>query len=220
MNQQSIMVLNLVIMFFMGFMVWFFFLRNFLLSWIKVKMPMTKYNVLIEVQHAVQNYYAPGVIQKSMLYYTGKKTPDNPTPNRIVDLTEVEKKVGIGAIVTRSLGVLIIRVDDAKNCILYKDEESYKSIDGYNAEAIDELVYTALHKPSLEEGLMKPKIFQIVMVIGILILGVGLFMVYSSINKSTALLDGHLKMIYDYTYAMVNHLNVTIVPANYTGIGG
>jgi hypothetical protein len=71
MNANTQMLINLLIMFMMGFMVWLFFLRNFLLSWLKVKMPTTKYNVLVEVQHPVQNYFAPGQFEKNMLYYKG-----------------------------------------------------------------------------------------------------------------------------------------------------
>lgn len=219
MDNNSAMIVNMLIMFFMGFMVWIFLLRNFLLSYLKVKMPM-KYNVLVEVQHPVQNYFAPGQIDKNFLYYKGKVTRDNPKAQRIVDLTEIEKAVGIGAIVERKWGIQTIKVDDAKSCILYRDEESYKSISGYSAEAIDDLVYDAQNRPSLDEGLMKPKVFQIIVIIGLFIIALGLYMVYSEVSKSTVLIDGHIKMVYDYTTAIANNFNVTINPGNLTGMGG
>lgn len=224
MNANTQMMINLLIMFMMGFMVWIFFLRNFLINWLKVKMPTTKYNVLVEVQHPVQNYFACGQIEKSFLYYKGKKTPDNPKANRIVDLTEIEKTVGIGSMVHRSFGVLNIRVDDAKGCCIFRDEKSYQSLSGYSPESIGDLVYDAQNRPSLEDGMMAPKMFQIV-VIGLLCLvAVGLVMTYMQIGKSQTIIDGHLKMTFDYVVEIAKNMNITSVTptTNYTamGIGG
>ena len=220
-NLQTQMMINLVIMFFMGFSVWLFFLRNFLVNWIKVKTPFTKYNVLVEVQHPVQNYYASGQIEKNFLYYKGKKTRDNPKAQRIVDLTEIEKELGIYNVVHRGWGVPCIRVDDAKACVLFRDEDSYKSITGYSAEAIDDLVTDAQNRPSLDEGLIHPKVFQIIVIIALFIIALGLYMVYDTVMKQTVMVDGHVKLVYDY---LVANYNVTAsvapsVPIN-TGIGG
>lgn len=221
MDANNAMVLNLVIMFFMGMMVWIFFLKNFLITWLKVKMPTTKYNVMVEVQHPVQNYFAPGQIEKNFLYYKGKKTSDNPKGNRIVDLTNIEIEVGIGSIVHHGWGVRNIRVDDAKGCCLYRDEKSYKAVSGYSPEAIGDLVYDAQNRPSLEDGLMTPRVFQIIMVIGVLILGVGLYFVYSTVDSGIAKVDSHLKMTFDYVQAIATNLNVTAnTNTNFTGIGG
>lgn len=221
MNQNSAMVLNLVIMFFMGMLVWLFFLRNFLLSWLKTKMPVTKYNVMVEVEHAVMNYFAPGQIEKSFLYYKGKKTKDNPKGDRIIDLTNIEKEVGIGAIVHRAWGVQNIRVDDSKGCCLYRDEVSYKSVSGYSPEAISDLVYDAQNRPSLEDGMLTPKLFQIIVIALLCVTVVAQVMTYIQDGKNTELLDGHQKMTYDYVVATAKNLNVTSNPnQNFTGIGG
>jgi hydrogenase maturation factor len=218
------MLINLLIMFAMGLIVWLFFLRNFLLSWLKVKMPTTKYNVLVEVQHPIQNYFAPGQIEKNMLYYKGKKTVDNSKAQRIVDLTLIEKEVGIGSMVHRGFGVQNIRVDDAKGCCLYRDENSYRAISGYSPESIGDLVYDAQNRPSLEDGMIQPKMFQII-VIGLLCLTVvGVVMTYMQIGKSQTIIDGHLKMTYDYVVTIAKNMNITVITpqTNFSalGIGG
>lgn len=220
MDNNTAMVINLVIMFLMGFMVWMIVLRNFLINWIKVKNPMSKYNVLVEVEHPVQNYFACGQIEKNFLYYKGKKTRDNPKAQRIVDLTEVIKTVGLQNCVERKFGVQNIKVDDAKSCIFYKDGDQYKAVSGYSAEAIDDLVTDAQNRPSEDDGLMKPRIFQFVMIGAVCLMLVGLYFIYSNDKANVALIDGHLKMTYDYTRAIANNLNVTVVPINFTGIGG
>ena len=217
MDANSAMLINMFIMFLMGFMVWIFFLKNFLIAWIKVKNPMSKYNVLVEVQHPVQNYYAPGQIEKNFLYYKGKVTSDNPKGKRIVVLAEVEKIVGIQNIVTRKNGVMNIIVDDAKGCVIYRDGDSYKSISGYSAEAVDDLVTDAQNRPSLEEGMMTPRVFQMVVVFGLIILAVGLYFVYDNISGQLSVNDAHVKMVYDQGYAIVKTMNITVTPINVTG---
>lgn len=185
----------------LGFMLCLFIAKKFLFALIKLKLFNNKYNVLVEVDHPVSNYYKAGKIDNGFLYFMANKRPDNPKPNRIINVPQDLDKVTF-----KSFGVVCIRVDDVKNCILYKDGSSYKSVPGYNAEAVDELVNTALNKPSLEDGLFSPKMFQLVVLLLFFGVGVGIYMLY----KGHSNLDMHIKMVYDTVQPIYNHFNLSM----------
>lgn len=192
-----VLLLNYIIVFLFGFMILVVFLRNFIISWLKVKLPFFKSaDILVRVKNPVQDYFCVGNYNNGMLYYSPKARPDNSKPSRMISVSQrIYSKA-----VYRSYGVPCIDVDDVKNCVLVwtgddvdKDTQSYSVIIGYNAEAMDETVKTALAKPSLEEGVISSKVFQYIMIGGFLLLGVAIFMVYREVK----VIDPHVRLVYD-----------------------
>ena len=202
------LLINYVLAFGVGFFICLFIAKQFLVSLIKVKLFSSKYNCLVEVEHPVANYYKPGKIDNGFLYFMANKRPDNPKPNRIINVPQ-----DLNQVTFKSFGTVCIRVDDVKNSILYKDGEQYRSIPGYNAEAVDELVVTALNKPSLEDGLFSPKMFQIIVIIAFVAVFIGIYILY----KGHSSLDDHIKMVYDVSYPLYKHFNLSMVNATVGG---
>jgi hypothetical protein len=157
---------NYIICFVLPIAIFFIFLRNFLPAWISVKRSMgTK--LLVKINNPVQDYFASGTIDNGFLYYKARKRRDNPDPNRFIFIgKEVQGKT------YNAYGVKVIEVDDLKNCIMIRNNASYESVTGYNAEAYDEAQRTALLKPSQEDGFISNKLFQIFVLLGLLLVAI------------------------------------------------
>jgi len=144
-----------------------------------------------------------------MLFYKAKGRPDNKDPKRMIAISQDVYNLAV----YRSGGIPCIDVDDVKNCVLAWQNGEYKAVEGFNAETMAETVDTALNKPSLEAG-MNNKIFQLIVIGGLLIVGVAIYFMM----KKITLVDTHVKMIYDLVQPIYNSMNLTQVPVS--SIGG
>ena len=191
---------NYVLCFVSGIGIIAFMLRGFILPWWRVKRSGGS-KLLVRIRNPLQWYYAAGTVDKSWLYFTGHKRKDNPKASRMIFIGTPEnwknndksRLTIFGLAVYKSFGVMCIDVDDEKDCVFYLDQEQYMAVPGFNSELNDEAMSTALNKPSLSDGLFDPKMFQIITLLGIVALGIGLYMVYDQ----GKLIDAHLKTLYD-----------------------
>lgn len=180
-----------------GFVVVAWLLKGFFIEWWRVKRSGGS-KVLVNVKNPLQNYFKVGNIDNGFLHYTARSRKDNKDPGRMICITN---KTSDGYSVYdksiyKSFGVFCIDVDDLKGCILYRDDEQYKAVQGYNAELMDEALKTALAKPSEEDG-WTTKDFILIGGIGLVI--IGLYIVYS---KSVTI-DDHLRLVYDLVNSTV-----------------
>ena len=200
---------NYLICFGFGFMFWLFFLKGYLISWFKVKLPFfSKADIQVRVKNPVSDYFVTGSYNNGMLFYTAKSRPDNKEPKRMIAISQEVYNTAV----YRSGGIPCIDVDDVKNCVLVWQNDSYSSVEGFNAETMAETVDTALNKPSLTEG-MNNKIFQLIVIGGLLIIGVA---IYFTIKK-VGLVDTHVKMVYDLVKPMYDASNLTAIPTSVMG---
>ena len=198
------LLINYLLCFGFGFMFWLLLLKNYITTWIKVKLPLfNKADIQVCIKNPIGDYFATGSYNNGMLYYKAKSRPDNKDPKRMIAISQDVYNLAV----YRSGGIPCIDVDDVKNCVLVWQNGSYLAVEGFNAETMAETVDTALNQPSLEAG-MNNKIFQLIVIGGILITGV---VIYFMMKKIT-LVDSHVKMIYDLVLPMYNSMNLTQVP--------
>jgi len=197
------LLINYLLCFFFGIMIFLVFMRNYIITWLKVKLPFfSTADIHVRIKNPVRDYFSVGSYNNGMLYYRAKPRPDNNKPERMISISQdVYNRA-----VYRSNAVSCIDVDDVKNAVLIWDGDSYRAVAGFNAEAMDETVKTALKKPSMDDGLT-PKVFQWIVIGGIVILGVGIYLIF----KQTQLIDTHAKMIYDLVLPIYNQMNITVV---------
>jgi len=145
----------------------------------------------------LEDYYVPASLDADLLQFKARKRPDNKDPKRSLSIPrDVLSKA-----IFKSWGVPCILVDDVKNSIFIRRNGSYESVGGYNAEAMSEKIDTALKKPPEDEvGLLPAKTFQILTLVGVALLGVGLYLVFQQVKT----VDGHSKMLYDTFMSMQN----------------
>lgn len=180
-----------------GFIVLNIMTNGFILQWWRVRKSRGKL-VLIKIHHAVSNYWRAGSIEKGFIQFTARKRRDNPDPKRMISVSDdVLKKA-----VHHDWNVNWIEVDDEKECVFYFDEGSYKSVSGANTEKTDALLQTALNKPSKYDGLLDPRTFQIIVLLGLVLLIIGIIVLYQQFGT----MEAHLKLIYDQTTPLYNHL--------------
>ena len=190
---------NLLMIYFMlfisGFIVLNFLMGGFVIQWWKVKKSRGKL-MLIKVRNSIANYWRTASYDNGSVSYTGRSRKDNPNPNRLITVTDDELRQAVN----RDWGINWIEVDDDKGCLFVRDDVSYKAVEGFNPEKMDELVQTALAKPSKQDGLFDTRTFQIIVLIGfVAVLGLS----YWSI-KNIGMVDDHLKLIYDLTVQLTN----------------
>lgn len=194
--QKQILIIALT-SFLIGFMMWIILLKSFLISWLKVRL-LKGDRVLVKVVSILGDYYTVGRYNKQHIEFTAKKRIDNNKPNRIIWVNpEVE-----GYAFYNSFGVRCIDVDDAKDLIYFRHDEGYKKIPPINTEYYDELVKTALLKPSEEGvGFFSAKVWQAIILISILLLGFIAIMIYKDVkqvNERLLLLhDEHINIAYE-----------------------
>jgi hypothetical protein len=180
---MEISVFNLVtyliisLLFGIGFVVYKF--QNFMINWYKVKRSHGS-KLLVEVENPIQDYFASGNFDNGYLRYKARKRADNPNPNRMISVEDVN------AVVYSKFGVKCIRVDDAKNIIRPRRSDKDSSIPGYNAEKMDEAIQTALLKPNPNSvGLFDAKTWQIIVLIAfVLVIIVGVVGVSTGMGTS------------------------------------
>lgn len=132
---------------------------------------------LIRVKNKTQEYYASGRIDKGFLYFTGKKRSDNKNPNRMISTSYMwnpktkksDLPFNFNEAISRFVGVNCVEVDDEKDCIIVFRNSEYVFVPGTNTELFDENMKTAQAKPSREDGFMDNKTFQIILVVGIIL---------------------------------------------------
>jgi hypothetical protein len=112
----------------------------------------------------------------------------------------------INNVVYSQWGIKCIDIDDMKNCIMVRKNASYDSVTGFNAEAVDEAVKTALMKPSLKGGLFDEKTWQIISLCCFAAIVIGCVVIYQRVGQ----VDTHV-------VATFNNLNQLI---NITTVGG
>ena len=210
--QQQQLILLIFSVFLLGFLTWIFMLKNFAMSYLKVKLS-SKNKLLVKVVSPLGDYFVAGEYNKSHLEFKAKKRRDNKDPNRIIYVESIKEAV------YQSFGVKCIDVDDAKDSVYYRHNDTYKSVCGANTEYTDELIKTALAKPSEEGiGFFNAKTWQAIILICILILGGLAYMIY----KQTKVIDEKLGMLHEEHAAIATELNATrAVIDRYTlGTGG
>ena len=184
-NFQFIVDLLLCLVLGAGFVIYKF--RNFMISWYTVKRSGGS-KILVEIENPVQDYFAPGTFDNGFLRYKGRKRADNPTPNRMLSIDD------INAVVYTKFGVKCIRVDDAKNFIRPRRSDQDSSIPGYNAEKTDEAIQTALLKPNPNaKGIFDTKTWQIIIIVSLIVFAIGMFLIYRSVGS----VDGHVQLVYN-----------------------
>jgi len=175
--------------------------KNLIATLVQVKL-FKRGNVAVCVAHDLEDYYVPGKFDAGCLEFTARKRGDNPRAKRIMSL---DKEVTDKAFY-KSFNTSCIMIDDVKNSIFIRKNGSYESTGGFNAEALSEKIDTALKKPPEDEtGLMPPKNFQLLVLGGIIVLGIGGYFIYKTLMKH----DGNTKQIYDLVVALQNNLNAT-----------
>lgn len=161
--------------------------RNFMLAWWTVKQSGGS-KLLVEVENPIQDYFAAGTFDNGYLRYKARSRADNPTPNRMISVED------INAVVYSKFGVKCIRVDDAKNIVRPRRSDKDSSIPGYNAEKMDEAMQTALFKPNPNaKGLFDTKTWQMIVLIAfaiVIIIGILNF-------STTRSVDAHLQLVYN-----------------------
>ena len=199
------MLANYLLCVLFGFLILFIPQRSYLSSWIKVKLGFFKGDVQVRVKNPVNDFFTAGIYSNGNLYYTAKPRRDNKDPKRILNVPlDIYNKA-----VYRSNGVPCIDVDDVKNCILFWNGEHYDAVEGFNSEAMDKTIETALSQPDPNgNGLMNPKMFQILVILGIIVIGVFSYFIL----KNVKLVDSHVRLVYDTVLPVVNSMNVTITP--------
>lgn len=161
--------------------------RNFMSNWWNVKRSAGS-KILVEVENPVQDYFATGTFDNGYLRYKARKRADNPEPNRMISVDD------INAVVYNKFGVKCIRVDDTKNFIRPRRGDKDSSLPAYNAEKMDEAIQTALFKPNPNaKGLFDAKTWQLIVIIGFLIV----IVLGIAIMRESFTIDGHLQLVYD-----------------------
>lgn len=178
--------------------------KNLITTLIRVKV-LKQGNIVVCVAHNLEDYYVPGNLDAGVLSYKAKKRTDNPDPKRILAIDQD----CLNKAVYKTFNCPAILVDDIKNSVYVRKNGAFDSIGGYNAEAMSEKIDTALKKPPEDEvSLMPTKTFQLIMIGGIVVLGIGLYMVYAYLKKH----DTNTKAIYDIVSPMYNQvMNTTRV---------
>ena len=207
MNQQQLIIL-IFSSFLIGFMTWIFLLKNFAVSWLKVRMSGGK-KILIKVVSPIGDYFVAGEYHKSHLEFKPRKRRDNKDPHRLIYVESIKDAI------YSSFGVKCIDVDDNKDSVYYRYNDSYKSVTGTNTEYIDELVKTALAKPSEEGiGFFNAKTWQAIVLISIVLLGVLAFMVY----KNTKEINEKMFLLHEEHVTIALELNETKTAVNKIGL--
>lgn len=195
MNYNLLMIY--VCLFLSGFVVMNFLTGGWVLQWWKVKKSRGKL-ILIHVKNSISPYWKTGDYNNSFIRYKARSRRDNPNPNRMISISEDYLRLATH----ESWGVKWIEVDDDKGSVYYYDGESYKSVSGFNVEKMDEIVQTALAKPSLQEGLFDTKTFQIIVILGFLLILILGYVVYKRIETN----DLNAKMTYDLVKPMYDYM--------------
>jgi len=199
-DTNLLMIYAMCFLFGIGVIAWL--QKGFLLEWWRVKRSQGK-KLLVRVHNPMGIYYKVGQVDNGHLQFVARKRRDNKDPGRMICVTNKtpDGRTVYDAGIYRDIGVLTIDVDDLKNCVLYRDEENYKAVQGYNAELMDESLKTALRKPSEEDGWTTK---DYVIVGGI---ALGLLVGYLIWNQGKTI-DAHLKLIYDQTSTLINMTQV------------
>lgn len=207
------LLLLYVVLFLSGFVITNVMTKGFILTWWRVKRSNGK-KIMVRVWNTSDFYYKDGQIDNGFVHYTARKRKDNPSPSRMICTIITDPISGKDIDITKkaiyhSIGVTWIDVDDVKNCILYLDNDSYLACPGFNAELTDEALNTALAKPADVNALFTEKVFQIIVIIGFIVLIIGLILVYKKIESH----DANLKMVYDMVQPIYDTMfNNTVVP--------
>jgi hypothetical protein len=205
------LLVNYILCMLFGMMIFLIPMRNYLITWIKVKLPFFKSaDIQVRIKRSGSDYFAIGSYDNGQLWYMAKKRKDNTKPWRKLDVSQED----YNNIIYRSNGVSCIDVDDVKNCVLNWNGTEYKSVKGFNAEASAEVVFTALQKPSTEnQGLFSPIVRDILICLIVVVVAGSTYLIIKRITP----IDAHLKMIYDYVKPMADAMNVTMIQPS---IGG
>ena len=199
------LLINYILCMLFGMMVFLIPMRNYLITWLKVKLPFFKSaDIQVRIKRSGGDYFAVGSYDNGVLWYLAKKRKDNPKPWRKLDISQED----YNHLVYRSNGVSCIDVDDVKNCVLVWNGSDYKAIKGFNAEASAECVFTALEKPSTEgQGWFSWTIRDLLLIVIILAIVGSAYLIIDKIN----LVDTHAKMLYDYVKPMADSMNITML---------
>ena len=192
------LMFNYALCFVFGLGVLAWLLKGFLIEWWRVKRSGGS-KILVVVKNPLQQYFKVGNVDNGFLHYTARKRKDNKDPSRMICISNKtdDGRTIYDRAIYKSWGVFCIDVDDLKNCVMYRDEEQYKAVDGYNAELMDESLKTALRKPSEEDGWTTK---DFIIVGGLLLLLFCAYLIYTQ-GKT---IDAHLKLIYDNTDLLIN----------------
>ena len=196
MEQQQIIYIALSC-FVLGFSIWIILLKNFLINWIKVKFSGgTK--ILTKIVNIQGDYYTTSVYNKQHLALISRARSDNKEPRRLIWVDPTQE----GNAFYRSFGVTCVDIDDSKDSVYFRFDKEYVNVPPVNTEYYDELVKTALAKPSEEGiGFFNAKTWQIMIIIGMLIC-IGLaFFVYKDVKavkeQQVLLHDEHVTIAYE-----------------------
>lgn len=175
--------------------------KNLIRAIIQVKI-LRKGNMLVQIAHDLEDYFIPGSFDANVLQFTTRRRPDNKTPKRALS---IDRDV-LSKAIFKVFGLECVLVDDVKNSVFIRDNGSYRSVGGYNAEAMSEKMDTLAKKPPEDElGLMPPRQFQIFVLVLLVVLGVGLYILYQQIQTN----DAHTKLTYDTLQLFLGKINAT-----------
>lgn len=161
-----------------------FWLRGFLIAWLKVRASGGS-KILVRVRNDLHNYYRVGSLDNVFLYFNARKRPDIKNPRKMLPIIpQGESKPMLKECIYRDWGVNVVEVDDVKECFLKYKNHEYECLATGNSELHDIAHQKALNLPPKgSTGLMDNRMFQIVVVVGIVLIAIGL--IYSiSIEKN------------------------------------
>lgn len=136
------------------------FQRGFFWTYAKVRLSFGKY-ILVKIRSLNREYFTKGEIIEGFLI--------------LKDASKEMKRISIrdSNFSYRCMAVQWVDVDEEKNCITKKD---YETETGFDAVKYQELYKRALYKPQIQELDKMQKIVIVLILIGIILGGVGIYM--------------------------------------------
>jgi len=173
--------------------------KGFILAWWRTFRSRGKL-VLLKIRNPADNYWTTAVYSNGTLEYKTRKRRGNPNPSRTIPC---DNKLFENAI-NRDWGITWLEVDDEKSVIFYKDMDHYKSAPTNNPEKYDEIIQTALDKPSKQEGMFDARTRDIIMIAGFILILIACYFIYDKLGK----MDNNMRLVYDSVNALKDSLVV------------
>ena len=188
-----------------------FWLRDFLFSWLKVRASGGS-KVLVRVRNDLHNYYRVGSLDKSFLYFKSRKRSDSKNPRSQLPICpQGSDKPMLKDCMYRDWGVNVVEVDDMKECFLKYKNGEYESLSTGNSEAYDLAIQKALMQPPKgSTGIVDPRMFQIIMIGGIVLLALG---VGYGLSVQANMMKGLIATYNDVGVVKGLLMNMTSIPA-------
>ena len=195
---------NYILCFLLGVLPIIILQKKYIISWMKVKLPMFKADVQVRVKNPIDDYFTTGVYANGVLTYAPKPSKHNKKPLRMLTITQEH----FNKAVYRANGIPCIDTDDVKNCVLIWNGAAYDAVEGFNVDVIDKITEVIASEPDPNANGMNNKTFQLIMIGGMIITCVAIFFLFKSVGK----IDGNVRLIGDMVFQIHQASNLTAQP--------